>query len=79
VAGGRRSGAEESRERMPSVLSVPLGRSGFSDSRVLCVDGSLSSGTEGFIPSFQMATLLSFPTIPLPMKFLRFSRVPNEA
>ena len=77
VAGGRQWARESRESERPSVPSIPLGRSGFSGSRVLCVNGILSSGTEGYIPSFQTANLVSFPTIPVPVKFLRYSRVPN--
>ena len=76
---GERQWRESRESKHRCVLSVPLGRSGFSGSRVLCVNGILSSGTEGYIPSFQTANLVSFPTIPVPVKFLRYSRVPNEA
>jgi len=79
VVGGRQWARESRESERPSVPSIPLGRSGFSGSRVLCVNGILSSGTEGYIPSFQTANLVSFPTIPVPVKFVRYSRVPNEA
>ena len=78
MAGGRKPVAGESRERVQRSL-CSLGSEWIFWFRVLCVNGILSSGMESYIPSFQTASLVSFPTIPVPVKFLRYSHVPNEA
>jgi hypothetical protein len=74
---GERQWRESRESERRCVPSVPLGRSGFLSSRVLCVYGYLSYRMEGYVPSIQTACLHSFPVIPIPVKFPYVSFYPN--